>query len=228
MRTCLDGVKMRTLNANVILALFLIFIGAVGRIALSSYPNIETIMVVTFIAAVYIRKWYALLVPLSAIAISDLVLGNLAMTSSFSQILIFTYTGTMEAVSRGAAEAGGHVVGITTEEIESWRPGAANSFVLEERSYKTLKARLYALIDACDAAMALPGGIGTLTEISAMWSQMQVSALPARPLILIGPGWKTVMDSFFEQFPSYVPEEHRPLLSYAKTVEAAAEMLTQE
>ncbi len=84
---------MRKLTPNVTLALFLIFIGAVGRIALSSYPNIETIMVVTFIAAVYIREWYALLVPLSAIAISDLFLGNLAMTSSFSQILIFTYTG---------------------------------------------------------------------------------------------------------------------------------------
>jgi hypothetical protein len=143
-------------------------------------------------------------------------------------VLTGGYTGTMEAVSRGAAEAGGHVVGITTEEIDSWRPGGANSFVLEERSYKTLKARLYALIDASDAAMALPGGIGTLTEISAMWSQMQVGALPSRPLILIGPGWKSLMDSFFKQFPSYVPEEDRPLLSYAESVESAAEMLNQD
>lgn len=89
----LDGVIMRKLETNVMLALFLIFIGAVGRIALSSYPNIETIMVVTFIAAVYIRSWYALLVPLTALFISDLFMGNLTMTSSFSQILIFTYTG---------------------------------------------------------------------------------------------------------------------------------------
>lgn len=143
-------------------------------------------------------------------------------------VLTGGYGGTMEAVSRGAAEAGGHVVGITTEEIDSWRPGGANSFVLEERSYRTLKARLYALIDGCDAAIALPGGIGTLTEISAMWSQMQIGALPKRPLILVGPGWKKVLDSFFKQFPSYVPEEDRPMLSYAETVEAAAEMLKQE
>ena len=142
-------------------------------------------------------------------------------------VLTGGYTGTMEAVSRGAAEAGGHTVGITTEEIDAWRPGGANSFVLEERSYKTLKARLYALIEAGDAAMALPGGIGTLTEIAAMWSQMQVNAIPARPLILIGPGWKSVLETFFKQFPSYVPENHRPLLSYAETVEAAAEMLEQ-
>lgn len=84
---------MKQLSTNAILAVFLIFIGAVGRIALQNLPNIETIMVVTFIAAVYIRQWYALLVPFSALFISDLVLGNLAMTSSFSQILFFTYTG---------------------------------------------------------------------------------------------------------------------------------------
>ncbi len=84
---------MKSLKPNVIFALFLIFIGAVGRIALQNYPNVETVMVVTFIAAVYIRQWYALLVPLSALAISDLVMGNLSMTSKYSLILIFTYTG---------------------------------------------------------------------------------------------------------------------------------------
>ena len=84
---------MRNLKNNVILALFLIFIGALGRIALKNYPNIETIMVVTFIAAVYIREWYALLVPLTAMGISDLFMGNLSMTSRYSLILVFTYTG---------------------------------------------------------------------------------------------------------------------------------------
>lgn len=84
---------MKQFNPNVILAVFLIFIGAVGRIALQDYPNVETIMVVTFIAAVYIRQWYALLVPITAMVISDLVMGNLAMSSQFSKILFFTYTG---------------------------------------------------------------------------------------------------------------------------------------
>ncbi len=135
------------------------------------------------------------------------------------------YGGTMEGVSRGAAEAGGHVVGITTEEIDAWRPGGANHYVLEERSYSKLRARLYALIDACDAAMALPGGIGTLTEISAMWSQLQVNPSLARPLILIGPGWKEVVSSLLDQFPKYISEKDRPLLSYAETVEKAVELL---
>ncbi len=31
------------------------------------------------------------------------------------------YIGTMEAVSRGVSEAGGHVIGVTCGEIERWR-----------------------------------------------------------------------------------------------------------
>ena len=36
-------------------------------------------------------------------------------------VLTGGYIGTMEAVSRGAAESGGHVIGVTCEEIEAWR-----------------------------------------------------------------------------------------------------------
>lgn len=151
-------------------------------------------------------------------------LGNLLAKAGHT-VLTGGYSGTMEAISRGAAEAGGHVVGITTQEIEAWRPGGANQFVLEERSYRTMRARLYSLIESCDTALALPGGIGTLTEISVMWSQMQISAMPPRPLILIGPGWKKVMDIFLQQFPSYVAEKDRPLLQFAPNVEAAVDLL---
>ena len=41
-------------------------------------------------------------------------------------VLTGGYIGAMEAVSRGAAEAGGHVIGITCDEIESWRPVKPN------------------------------------------------------------------------------------------------------
>jgi len=73
--------------------IFLVTIGAVGRIVLQDIPNFETIMVVTFIAAVYIREWYALLVPLAALGISDLFLGNFDLSSKYSMIMVFTYTG---------------------------------------------------------------------------------------------------------------------------------------
>src|SRR4030067_1311509 len=75
------------------------------------------------------------------------------------------YIGTMEALSRGAAESGGHVIGVTCDEIEAWRKVKANAWVKEERRYPTIRERLMALIESWDAALALPGGAGTLTEI---------------------------------------------------------------
>ena len=66
------------------------------------------------------------------------------------------YIGTMEAASRGAAEAGGHVIGVTCQEVETWRRVTPNAWVLEEWRYPTLHERLLALIDGCDAAIALP------------------------------------------------------------------------
>src|SRR5215510_11672080 len=77
-------------------------------------------------------------------------------------VLTGGYIGTMEAVSRGAHEAGGHVIGVTCSEIERWRPIGANPWVKEERKKETLMERLHALIHESDAAMALPGGVGTL------------------------------------------------------------------
>src|SRR5258706_7067007 len=77
-------------------------------------------------------------------------------------VLTGGYIGTMEAVSKGASEAGGHVIGVTCDEIERWRAVKANAWVQEERRYPTVRARLDALIEGCQAAIALPGGPRTL------------------------------------------------------------------
>ena len=56
-------------------------------------------------------------------------------------VLTGGYIGTMEAVSKGAAEAGAHVIGVTCEQIENWRPVGRNKWVIEERKYRTLGER---------------------------------------------------------------------------------------
>src|SRR5512143_3898323 len=73
-------------------------------------------------------------------------------------VLTGGYIGTMEAVSRGAHESGGHVIGVTCEEIERWRPIGANRWVKEEIKKVTLIDRLHTLIHESEAALALPGG----------------------------------------------------------------------
>jgi uncharacterized protein (TIGR00730 family) len=140
-------------------------------------------------------------------------------------VLTGGYIGVMEAVSRGAREAGGHVIGVTCEEIEAWRPIKANAWVMEEIKKKTLVDRLHALIHESDAALALPGGPGTLTEISLMWNLMIVESLHRRPLILIGDGWQSVFDQFFRGLDAYVPAHQREILKFANDAQTAVKLL---
>jgi len=140
-------------------------------------------------------------------------------------VLTGGYMGTMEAVSRGAAESGGHVVGVTCDEIEKWRSAAPNPWVQEEWRFDTLRERLFALIDNCDAAMALPGGAGTLAEISLTWNMLIVQALPPRPLILIGPAWQQVFTAYFTSLGNYLAERDRAWLTFAPDVKRASGIL---
>lgn len=135
------------------------------------------------------------------------------------------YMGTMEAVSRGASEAGGHVVGVTCQDIEDWRGSKVNAWVKEEIKKQTLIERLKFIIENCDAAIALPGGAGTLTEISLMWNLMIVESLPPRPLILVGSGWQSTFDQFFKEFESYMPMRQQELIYFAKDVKTAVKLL---
>jgi hypothetical protein len=140
-------------------------------------------------------------------------------------VLTGGYIGVMEAVSRGAKEAGGHVIGVTCDDIEAWRPIKANSWVMEEIRKTTLIERLHALIHESDAAFALPGGAGTLTEIALMWNLMIVESLHRRPLILIGRSWQSTFDQFFREFNSYMTAPQREILKFAEDVQTAVKIL---
>jgi hypothetical protein len=143
-------------------------------------------------------------------------------------VLTGGYIGTMEAVSRGAAEHGSHVIGITCDEIERWRPVKPNPWVMEERRFPTLKARLSGLIEGGDAAIALPGGVGTLTEIALTWNQLLTHAIPPRPLILLGESWRLVIAHFMEELGSYVPDSQRAWVQFAETPAQAIALLDQQ
>ena len=85
--------------------------------------------------------------------------------------------------------------------------------------------RLQGLIEGCDAAMALPGGAGTLAEVSLMWNLMIVESLPRRPLILIGRGWRSTFDQFFKEFNGYMPASQQGMLYFTGDVTGACKLL---
>lgn len=136
-------------------------------------------------------------------------------------ILTGGYVGTMEAASRGANEAGGHVIGVTCDEVEKYRPGGANPWVIEEWHFRTLFERLHNLIDRCDAAIALPGGPGTFTEITLYWNLLLLGAIQPKPLVLIGEGWRKVFDEYRINFSSYVADHDWDWLTFTPDISTA-------
>jgi hypothetical protein len=141
-------------------------------------------------------------------------------------VLTGGYMGTMEAVSKGANHAGAHVIGVTCDQIEAWRPVKANPWVIEERRCPTLEQRIMTMISSSDAAFALPGGPGTLTEISLMWNLLLTQSIPLKPLILIGPGWQTTFETFFFSQASYIPDAQRSYLQFAPDAQSGFSLLT--
>jgi uncharacterized protein (TIGR00730 family) len=131
------------------------------------------------------------------------------------------YVGIMEAVSRGAAEAGGHVIGVTCDEIEKWRPLHANRWVQEEWHVSTLSERLWRLIENCDLAIAMPGGVGTMAEISMLWNHIIIRAIPPKPIIIVGENWHEVFEVFFRNLGNYTPVHDRNYLVFVNTIQEA-------
>jgi len=154
-------------------------------------------------------------------------LGKLLATAGHA-VLTGGYRGTMEAVSRGASEAGGHVIGVTCGEVEASHGVRVNAWVKEERHFETLRERLDGLIYGCDAAIALPGGPGTLTEIALTWNLMIVAAIQPKLFILVGAGWQAVFGEMYSSLGDYIPPQQRQFLQFAPDVQKAVEMIEEQ
>jgi hypothetical protein len=105
------------------------------------------------------------------------------------------YGGLMEAVSKGAASAGGHVLGVTAPSIFPGRPGG-NAFLTEEWRAAHLMERIHELTEVGVAAITLHGSIGTLTELAAAWNLAfvgQRAGQDPKPIITVGERWASLV-----------------------------------
>jgi uncharacterized protein (TIGR00730 family) len=132
------------------------------------------------------------------------------------------YTGTMEGASRGAKEAGGHVIGVTTSLFDGIRL-SANPYIDEEIKLPTLFQRLHYLVTLADAWVALPGGIGTLSEVALTWSLMQVGEMPRGPFVLVGDMWRKTIGEFSDD--EHVRPQFRDLIKYTRNVDEVPGLL---
>ncbi len=133
------------------------------------------------------------------------------------------YYGVMEAASRGAGEAGGHVIGVTCIQIERFRPLGPNAWVKEEIRKPTLRERMLHLVECCDGIVAMPGGIGTLSELAMAWNFVQVGEIPPKPIIPFGGLWQRTLAAFVEK--AYIRPDHVALLTPARTTAEVIQVL---
>ncbi|MGE5214298.1 MAG: LOG family protein [Nitrospirota bacterium] len=64
-----------------------------------------------------------------------------------------------------------------------------NPFVGQAYEHRTFFSRLHHFMIVSDAFVVVPGGIGTLLELSLAWQLLQVRKLYNTPLILVGKMW---------------------------------------
>lgn len=134
------------------------------------------------------------------------------------------YGGVMEAASKGANKAGGHVIGVTTKQIEQVRQVVANRWVKEEIMYDELRDRLLHLVKEADAGyVALPGGVGTLHEIAETWELMRMNGIGQRPLICYGDYWEGIITQV--KMSPYVGDFYRQLMKFAHTPKEVVQIL---
>ncbi len=145
-------------------------------------------------------------------------LGRLLAESGYS-VATGGYSGTMAGASQGAAEAGGHVIGVSSVQIERYRPLCVNEWVAEEIKYETLRDRLIHLVEHNDGMIALPGGIGTLSEVTLAWSWLQVGEISPRPLALLGPTWRQAIWAYASD--DHIPMRDMDLIHFASSPETA-------
>ena len=135
------------------------------------------------------------------------------------------YNGVMEAVSRGAKEAGGHVIGVTVEIIARNFERSPNAFLDQEVKTAALLERIDKMIELGHAYVVMPGGAGTLAELGIVWNLALLGALHGKPLIVVGSGWERVLRTMIEEL--HTIETDLQFLTFVPDVAAAVEMLQQ-
>ncbi len=104
------------------------------------------------------------------------------------------YGGSMGAASRGAKEAGGKVLGITTAIFEDRE---ANTWLDEQIEEPDYPARLSHMMRLGDAFVALPGALGTLSEWLLAWCLASIDQLGG-PLWAFSDPWRRIHDCVLE------------------------------
>jgi uncharacterized protein (TIGR00730 family) len=154
--------------------------------------------------------------------LSAQALGHALAKRGFS-VVTGGYNGVMEAVSRGANEAGGHVIGVTVDVIARNFERLPNAFLSQEVRTAALLERIEKLVELGDGFVVLPGGAGTLVELGVVWNLALLGALQDKPIVVVGSGWELVLHTMIDAL--HTIDSDLRWLTFTPNVDAAVEVL---
>ena len=135
------------------------------------------------------------------------------------------YAGVMEAVSLGAKEADADVIGVTAPSVFPDRAGG-NAHLTQETRARSLLERIHELAVTSVAAIALPGSLGTATELLAAWNLAHVarfSGTRPKPIVAVGQPWLTLIPLLTEEL-----QTDGTLVTLVPTVDDAVAAVTAQ
>jgi uncharacterized protein (TIGR00730 family) len=152
------------------------------------------------------------------------VLGRALAERGFS-VVTGGYNGVMEAVSRGAKERGGRVIGVTVEVIARAFERVPNAFLDQEVRTAALLERIDKMVELGSAYVVLPGSAGTLAELAVVWNLALLGALHGKPVVVVGAGWQRVLQTMVAELQTV--DSALRCLEFVDDVHAAVDLLTQ-
>ncbi len=137
--------------------------------------------------------------------------------------------GIMEAANRGAAEAGGHSIGLSIQLPHEQRPNPYISPELNFCFHYFFMRKLW-FAQMAKALIVFPGGFGTMDELWEMLTLMQTRKLSSHHLILIygRKYWDKVLNWRYMVRSGTINEREYDLLQFADTVDEAFERVRAE
>ncbi|MBO6087339.1 TIGR00730 family Rossman fold protein [bacterium] len=152
-------------------------------------------------------------------------LGNLLVQNGFDMVYGGSSLGLMWACAEQVKNNGGKIIGVIPEKLHNL--GVHTDECVELIITKGMRDRKAGMDKISDAVVALPGGFGTLEELSEMIVQKQLG-YNNKPIVLLNiNGFYDKLNEFFEQIieEKFARQNSRELYYIAQTPKDAVEYL---
>ncbi|MDR0846227.1 MAG: TIGR00730 family Rossman fold protein [Lactobacillales bacterium] len=133
--------------------------------------------------------------------------------------------GIMGAANKGAFEAGGKSYGLN---IVLPHEQALNPYTTANHTFDYFYSRKFCLVHAAKAVVCMPGGFGTLDELSDVLDLIKTDKLPKIPVILFDRKfWTPFHEMVKDAFEAYhmIDEHDEDIYNIVDTVEEALEII---